>query len=52
MSAWWREEEGQALVETALLLGLVALVALVAVGTLGQHLPDAFQRIGEALFGG
>ena len=45
-----REEEGQDLLEYALLCGLIALVALGAVSTVGQTIDTVFwQLIAQAL---
>ncbi|HEV2387736.1 MAG TPA: Flp family type IVb pilin [Candidatus Acidoferrales bacterium] len=40
----WREEEGQDLVEYALLVVLVALGAVVAMQSLASAISDAFQN--------
>jgi pilus assembly protein Flp/PilA len=46
-----RDEEGQALVEYGLLVGLIAVVCVVAVGVLGGQVNDAFNAITTALGG-
>ena len=42
---WLQKEEGQDLAEYALLIGLIALVVLVAVTLLGTGLQGVFNRI-------
>jgi pilus assembly protein Flp/PilA len=44
-----REEEGQDLLEYALLVALIALVALAAVGLAGQSVNTIFTNIANAL---
>jgi pilus assembly protein Flp/PilA len=46
-----RDEEGQALVEYGLLVGLIAVVCVVAVGVLGGQVNSAFDAITKALGG-
>jgi pilus assembly protein Flp/PilA len=38
----WQEEEGQGLVEYALLVVLIALVAIASMGTLGSTIRNVF----------
>jgi pilus assembly protein Flp/PilA len=45
----WREEEGQDLVEYALLLVLIALVAIAAVTTVGQAVSNVFSNAAQNL---
>ncbi len=40
----WREEEGQDLVEYALLLVLIALVAVASIQTVGKAVSNAFSN--------
>jgi pilus assembly protein Flp/PilA len=40
-----RDEKGAALVEYGLLVGLIAVICVVAVTTLGQEISDAFSTI-------
>ena len=42
-------EEGQAMVEYALILALVSIAAIVALTTLGGKVNNAFQSINDAL---
>jgi len=44
-----REEEGAALVEYGLLVGLIAVICVVAVTTLGTEVSAAFSNIASAL---
>jgi pilus assembly protein Flp/PilA len=45
----WREEEGQDLVEYALLLALVALAAVVGMNTLATAINSTFATLGTDL---
>ena len=45
----FREESGAAMTEYALLVGLIAVVALLAVTALGGNVRDRFQEIADAL---
>jgi pilus assembly protein Flp/PilA len=44
-----REEEGAALVEYGMLVGLIAVICVVAVTTLGTEVSSAFSAIAAAL---
>jgi len=46
-----REEEGAALVEYGMLVGLIAVICIVAVTTLGTEVSTAFSFIASALSG-
>jgi pilus assembly protein Flp/PilA len=46
-----REEEGAALVEYGLLVGLIAVICVVAVTALGTEVSTAFSSIASALAG-
>jgi len=46
-----REEEGAALVEYGMLVGLIAVICIVAVTTLGTEVSTAFSVIASALAG-
>jgi pilus assembly protein Flp/PilA len=48
---WLRSEEGQDLAEYALLIGLIALVVVFAVTTLGEELDAVFTAIAERVAG-
>jgi pilus assembly protein Flp/PilA len=47
----YRDEEGQALVEYALILGLVAVVAIGALTTLGTNVTAVLSQIAAAIPG-
>jgi pilus assembly protein Flp/PilA len=47
----FRDEEGQALVEYALILGLVAVVAIGALTTLGTNVTAVLSQIAAAIPG-
>ena len=44
-----RDEEGQALVEYALILALIAVVSIVILGTLGDQVAQVFTDISNQL---
>jgi pilus assembly protein Flp/PilA len=44
-----QDEEGQALAEYGLLLGLIAVVAIGALTALGLAMTDKFQNVADAL---
>jgi pilus assembly protein Flp/PilA len=44
---WLQREEGQDLAEYALLIGLIALVVIVAVTLLGENLSVLFSQLGS-----
>jgi pilus assembly protein Flp/PilA len=46
-----REEDGQAMVEYALILALVSVAALTILGTLGTNVSTVFQSISDAIAG-
>ena len=46
-----REEEGQDLVEYALLVALIALVVALAIPTLTDAISGVYQRVADALAG-
>ena len=46
-----REDEGAALVEYGMLVGLIAVICIVAVTTLGTEVSTAFSNIASALAG-
>ena len=48
---WLTREEGQDLAEYALLIGLIALVVLIAVTLLGQNLSTLFSDIASEVGG-
>jgi pilus assembly protein Flp/PilA len=46
---WLQREEGQDLAEYALLIGLIALVAILAVTLLGENLSQLFSELGSTV---
>ena len=42
-------DEGQAMVEYALILGLVSVVAITVLGLIGTHVNTLFQKVDNAL---
>jgi pilus assembly protein Flp/PilA len=51
MKRFLREEGGAALVEYGLLLGLIAVICIVAITLLGQEVSNAFSSIAAAMPG-
>ena len=51
MRSWFGREEGQDLAEYALLIGLIALVVILAVTFLGGQLSSLFSTIGSHVAG-
>lgn len=45
----FKEEEGQGLVEYALIIALISIVAIVLMGNVGEKIKDIFQEIVTAL---
>ncbi len=49
LRARFEQEEGQGMVEYALILVLVSVVALIALGTIGTNVNTIFETISKAL---
>jgi len=49
MTSWMREEKGASMVEYALLVVLIAIVALVAVQIAGTEVSETFSEIASGL---
>ena len=49
MNRFFREEEGQGLVEYALIIGLIAIVAIAALSAAGTSVSGLFGNINEKL---
>jgi pilus assembly protein Flp/PilA len=45
----WQEEQGQDLIEYALLAAIIALAAIVTMGTLAKDINNVFSSIGSDL---
>jgi pilus assembly protein Flp/PilA len=46
---FWKEEEGQALSEYGLILGIVAIAAITALGLMKDKIVAVFNKIAESL---
>ena len=51
VSTWLKDEKGASMVEYALLVVLIAIVALVAVQLAGREVSSTFSEIGSGLTG-
>jgi Flp pilus assembly pilin Flp len=49
LTSWIQEEKGASMVEYALLVVLIAIVALVAVQLAGEEVSNTFSEIGSGL---
>ena len=49
VTTWMKDEKGASMVEYALLVVLIAIVALVAVSIAGEEVSETFSDIGSAL---
>ena len=49
VTTWLKEEKGASMVEYALLVVLIAIIALVAVALAGSAVSETFSEIGSAL---
>lgn len=47
--AWFKDEEGQGMVEYALIVGLISIVAIAVLVTVGGRIRDKFQDVDDAL---
>jgi pilus assembly protein Flp/PilA len=46
---WMKDEKGASMVEYALLVVLIAIIALVAIALAGREVSGTFSQIGDAL---
>ena len=46
---WFKDEEGQGMVEYGLIIGLIAIVVIVALVLLGPRIRDLFQNSADSL---
>jgi pilus assembly protein Flp/PilA len=51
VTSWMQSEKGASMVEYALLVVLIAIIALVAVAFAGQEVSSTFSEIGSGLSG-
>lgn len=49
LRSFFAKEEGQGLVEYALIIALIAIVVIAALTVLGQNINSSFNEIGSAL---
>lgn len=49
VTSWMESDKGASMVEYALLVVLIAIVALIAVSFAGQQVSDTFSEIGSGL---
>ena len=49
LTAWAKEEKGASMVEYALLVVLIAIIAIVAISIAGQQVSTAFSTIANTL---
>lgn len=48
---WLKDEEGQGMVEYGLIIGLIAVVVIVALAALGPKIKEKFDEINNAIDG-
>ena len=48
-TTWMKEEKGASMVEYALLIVLIAIVALIAISLAGDAVSETFSEVGSAL---
>lgn len=48
---WFKDEEGQGMVEYGLIIGLIAVVVIVALAALGPKIKEKFEEINAAIDG-
>lgn len=46
---WFKDEEGQGMVEYGLIVGLIAVVVIVALVALGPKIRDMFQEVNDEI---
>ncbi len=46
---WFKDEEGQGMVEYGLIIGLIAVVVIVALVALGPKIRDMFDQVNQKL---
>lgn len=46
---WFKDEEGQGMVEYGLIIGLIAVVVIVALVALGPKIRDMFEQVNDEI---
>lgn len=46
---WFKDEEGQGMVEYGLIIGLIAIVVIVALVALGPKIRDLFEQVNDRI---
>ena len=46
---WFKDEEGQGMVEYGLIIALIAIVVIVALAALGPKIKDIFQKVNDTV---
>ncbi len=46
---WFKDEEGQGMVEYGLIIGLIAIAVIIALTALGPKISEMFNNVGEEL---
>ena len=46
---WFKDEEGQGMVEYGLMIGLIAIVVIVALVALGPKIRDMFDQVNDSI---
>ncbi|MEE1283337.1 MAG: Flp family type IVb pilin [Acutalibacteraceae bacterium] len=46
---WFKDEEGQGMVEYGLIIGLIAIVVIVALVALGPKIRDMFDQVNDSI---
>ncbi|MBQ7101234.1 MAG: Flp family type IVb pilin [Clostridia bacterium] len=49
LKKWFKDEEGQGMVEYGLIIGLIAVVVIVALVALGPKIRDMFQDVNDTI---
>lgn len=49
INRFWKEEDGQGLVEYGLIIGLIAVVVIIALTTMGTSISGLLQKVNNAL---
>lgn len=49
LMAWFKDEEGQGMIEYGLIIGLIAIVVIIALVILGPQIADLFNRVSDEI---